>query len=193
MGMLPFRRALLLPLLGLSLTLSASDWRFAGTSNEKGTVKVMFFDKSSVVRTDLGVRFWVESIPKRSLDRPAIPKASLQAAMERAAGFVARGYVPGLLKLEGVRSQFNSDEDFKLEVAGIVAYEEIAKEPLTRVSEKICVEINCKARMIHFVQWIRFNRKGDAVLDPLRSTQWQYIAPDSNAERWMEMLCASGN
>ena len=187
------RRAALAAVLLLNPCLgSASDWKYAGyvgTTALDRQPSVAFYDADSLKRDGSSVRYWVKTIPEKTLDtyagKPGTKKS--KDFVEAAANKIASGYVPPLLTVQGMVEKHQGDlKDF---LVAVVAWE-VAANTGANHTTLFLYEIDCDRKAIRYLDATVFDGKGNvkARTGTLKK-EWSFIAPDTNAAWTSEVMC----
>jgi len=148
------------------------DWKLYGVSSPAaGTTEYMFYDTGTVLDANGSVKLWIKTVLSDAME-----KVSTNAAVvERAAAKVAKGYVPPITGIYGT-------------IANAALLEEAANEPSLRSRAEILYQIDCREKKYRTVSGATFNKVGLAEFR-FGISKWDGIAPKSNADNLVRMVC----
>jgi hypothetical protein len=175
---------LVLAAFGTATAANAPDWRYAGYTEVNGAPHHLFFDADSVtVTSGKTIRVWTKAISQKNLDVPR--KDEDPAFADRSARKLSSGYTPRFLQLPSVQKKY-PDKTALRELAGrFTRYETKANSPVVPDALRMYFEIDCSGQRILLLQ--AFDERGQQ--GEIRP-DWQFIAPDTNAQWLSMMLCA---
>ncbi len=180
--------------LGVTLSASvalASDWQYAGYAKTPISEAHLFFDTQSVSRPSQGVtRVWVKSIKTRILDRYA--KTHEKLVTEKAARKVAVYYRPQFLELPVAQAMYSAPNALAKAAVEITLYEVLANEPDIVSETALYFEIDCIGKRYRLLAATLYKDDGTVGKSTTTSNStFQFIAPDTNAERFSLLVCPS--
>jgi hypothetical protein len=149
------------------------DWKFYGSAKNN---EHCFLETKGVARQPDGhIRVWTKCLSADELDA-AIAAEQDKAIVDRAARLVLDGYAPPISKF----IKFSSDQ-----LVSVVMYEQAADLSPLEPTTRICWELDCSEKMIRALDvWARSGVRG-------AGSRWDYVAPETNADRMLKILCRS--
>ena len=192
------RKAVFLTLLiTIFLTVAGAygaDWKYHGASElSKGEHVIAFYDNESVERLPGGnVRVWVKAITEAEWKRMSkrIVNKEEKQTMDKVAEKIVSGYVPPYVLAKPEEMQ--ALEANNIDNIDIIVWEEIADSPNTKPRMKMLCEINCKEKKERMLSISVFDTDGEIHSDNSTGA-WIHIAPESNTETLMKILCKTKN
>ena len=179
-------------LLVFSSSAVASDWKYAGYLGSTGEGNsVAFYDSESLVRDGVRFRYWVKTIPQKTLDNFPTGKRKQDEFGDAAARKLGSGYVPPLLTATSLRRTYeNQRRDYSEFVLTVVMWE-LAANRIEQVRSRVLFEIDCQQKTIRTLDGDVYDKKGKRILrsGPPKK-EWKFIAPDTNAAWMSEVFCA---
>jgi hypothetical protein len=165
----------------------ASDWQYAGYTIVKNKGFAQFYDADSIAVDGNIVRFWIELIKEKDLQRagekhPEFTKATVKKFVQ--------GYVPKFLDTPG-----KTNNDPKERIAGIalaVNYEILANSLDIPIESTILFEVNCKTKMFAVLSIKDKDKNGKHRSNSIQNPTWDYLTPDTNLYMLSQLLCGSG-
>lgn len=159
----------------------ASDWKFYGGSiGETKKDFFAFYDSESIKKTDNFIKVWIKAILAKDIDNLLDNKKLNKSIIEKSAQKVATGYRPPY-------STITPEIDFDGNV-NVISYEETANHPSSSVKYKALYELDCAEQKLKVLSQTFFEKKKVPKSSEI-VTDWQYIAPESNAEKLYKILC----
>ena len=176
-------------MLVITSTAYASHWQYLGHGKLNVAEEYAFLDADSLIYTDnKNVRVWVESISENNLIAYFDKHKPEMAEQEKI--FLSSGYVPKALELEATKKQDKTN--YKVTETAAAIYEYEANTYHLPISTKMYFEIDCNEKRMRTLELINFDENGNIRKRAGIQGEWQFIAPDSNAEI-LSMLFCKGN
>ena len=150
-----------------------ADWKLYGAASIGGTVWC-FYDANGLVREPGNqIRVWTKCLPGVDDKKPT------DEMVNDAAYKIMHGYVPPIVVVAGMMLG---------QVSDVVSYEEIANLGDIEPKGRIFYEIGCPERMIRELSIdIRTKDKFGSSDTP---SEWKHVAPETNADHLLKILCA---
>lgn len=177
----------------LALSAQASQWEFAGGAKHGNVESVLFFDAESVTHPGKSsVRVWVKEVSIQQLKRYA--KTHESFISDKAGTKIASGYTPRLFSIPGVVAQFIDETTLQDATINATSWEVMANEQGQGVPTPISrfyFEIDCAGRRMKTLDSAFYTERGDLKQRSTNSvsSEFGFIAPDSNAQWWSLLLC----
>ena len=183
-------RHILAAVLMITATLAqASDWQLAGPVKSKRVDGLLFFDAASVDHSSpTKVRVWAKALSTKAMDR--YWNKHQKDITTQAADKIVHYYAPSYMRLERVMNQYKDPKAYTADAGLLTGYELIANTNAVPPAVMFLFEIDCSGKRYRALSLTTFTPSGD--LDNTTTTPntpYNFIAPDTNAEGLMHMLC----
>jgi len=159
----------------------SADWKFYGGADiKKGDEIYVFYDSESIkISTNNNIMVWVKGVSYKSIDKILNNKHN-KVIIDKAARKIADGYISPYSKI-------TPEIEYKGNM-NIIAWEEVANNSSTGVRLKAYHEIDCTENKIRTLS-ITIFKNGIVSKSSSNVGDWDFIAPDSNAELLGKILC----
>lgn len=165
----------------ISANSKGDDWKLYGSATLDGNDEVtVFYSSSSIQKLQNGhIRVWVKSLAHAQINQTLNAKRGKDARVERVAKKMVDGLSTPIAKIESLTSD---------QIAGILLEEEVANEALLVPRAQVFYELNCATRQIKGLS-LNFVDKAGKRGSTSKEGEWDYVPPESIANRLMKMLC----
>ncbi len=166
---------------------SGADWKYIGASSIDDTKVLVFYDAETVKSLANGhIIAWTKGANQSSLKNvleEAVNDKDESSIINKNVHKQLEGYIPPFCLL---RSDFNY-----YTIVDIMSWEEAANNFKVATLTHILWEIDCQEKMIMSVSADMYDNRGELKGISREKSEFDYIAPGTNADTLMKILCKS--
>ena len=151
-----------------------ADWKIYGEFTAVPDVhKFLFYDSNSIINTNNSIKLWVKIVLARDVEKISENKSVLERATKK----LADGYIPPLTKIYP-------------QIANAAYLEEAAYDQSVKSEAEILYQVECNENKIRKISGASADKKG-VLNQPFGISNWERIAPESNADNLAKIVCGS--
>lgn len=169
----------------------AADWNYAGNVNiGRAQESAQFVDSETIALTPEGTtRVWMKTVRMNALIR-RIEKLGKDGATT--AGIkAANGYVPKFLDLPFERARYPDAASRERATAMVGLLEAGANSVGGPVTTQSYFEIDCSGRRMRLLENLTYKSNGSVERIASQSSEYAFVAPESNGEKILLIVCNS--